>query len=142
VLVLWCWCCGAVVLVLVLVRWCCGVVVLWCWSSRVSGRPVLQTQYCFIPPPEFWCIDTSLHAFDDQLLASWVAWPARLVLGRYLCVSHVDKINTLIIINSISILTVTATCITLVAFPFAFSLCADDQKNEEERKKDLKIKIV
>jgi hypothetical protein len=74
VLVLWCWCCGAVVLVL------------WCWSIRVSGRPVLHTQYYFIPPPGFWCIDTSLHTFDDQLLASWVAWPARLVLGKYLCV--------------------------------------------------------
>jgi hypothetical protein len=60
----------------------------------------------------------------------------------FVCVSHVDKINTLMIINSISILTVTATCITLVAFPFAFSLCAGDKKNEEERKKDLKIKIV
>jgi hypothetical protein len=52
----------------------------------------------------------------------------------FVCVSHVDKINTLMIINSISILTVTATCITLVAFPFAFSLCAGDKKNEEERK--------
>jgi hypothetical protein len=62
-----CWCCGAVVLVL-----CCGadsgvvvlVLVLWCWcygcwSTRVRGRPVLHTQYCFISPPEFWCLDTS-----------------------------------------------------------------------------------
>jgi hypothetical protein len=57
-------------------------------------------------------------------------------------VSHVDKINTLMIINNISILTLTATCITLVEFPFAFSLCAGDRKNEEEKKKDLKIKIV
>jgi hypothetical protein len=44
--------------------------------------------------------------------------------------SHVDKINALMIINSIFILTVTATCITLVAFP----LCAGDKKNKEERK--------
>jgi ABC-type spermidine/putrescine transport system permease subunit I len=52
----------------------------------------------------------------------------------FVCVSHVDKTNTLMIINSISILTLTTTCITLVAFPFALSLCADDKKNEEERK--------
>jgi ABC-type spermidine/putrescine transport system permease subunit I len=63
-------------------------------------------------------------------------------LADILCVSHIDKINTLMIINSISILTVTATCITLVAFPFAFLLCAGDKKNKEEGKKDLKIKIV
>jgi hypothetical protein len=56
--------------------------------------------------------------------------------------SHVDKINTLMIINSIFILTVTATCITLVAFPFAFPLCAGDMKNREERKERLKIKVV
>jgi hypothetical protein len=37
------------------------------------------------------------------------------------------------IINSIFILTVTATCITLVAFPLAFPLCAG-KKNKEERK--------
>jgi hypothetical protein len=29
-----------------------------------------------------------------------MAWPARLVQGRYLCVSHVDKIILLMIINS------------------------------------------
>jgi hypothetical protein len=55
-------------------------------------------------------------------------------LADILCVSHVDKINTLMIINSISILTVTATCITLVAFPIAFPLRAGDKKNKEERK--------
>jgi hypothetical protein len=54
-------------------------------------------------------------------------------LADILCVSYVDKINTLMIINSISILTVTATCITLVAFPFAFPLCPG-KKNKEERK--------
>jgi hypothetical protein len=56
--------------------------------------------------------------------------------------SHVDKINTLMIINNIFILTVIATCITLVAFPFAFPLCAGDKKNKEERKERLKIKVV
>jgi hypothetical protein len=55
-------------------------------------------------------------------------------LADILCVSHVDKINTLMIINNIIILTVTATCITLVAFLFAFPLCAGDKKNKEERK--------
>jgi hypothetical protein len=54
-------------------------------------------------------------------------------LADILCVSHVDKINTLMIINSIFILTVTATCITLVAFPFAFTLCSA-KKNKEESK--------
>jgi hypothetical protein len=49
--VLWycgCWCCGAVVAVVL----CCGAV-LWCWSTRVPGRPVLHSQNCFIPPPSF-----------------------------------------------------------------------------------------
>jgi hypothetical protein len=59
------------------------LVLLWCWSTRVPGRPVSYTELFFILPPEFWCLDTSLHAFDDQLLASWVAWPASLILGRY-----------------------------------------------------------
>jgi hypothetical protein len=60
-------------------------------------------------------------------------------LADILCVSHVDKINTLMIINSISILAVTATCITLVAFSFAFPLCAGDKKNEEERKERFEV---
>jgi hypothetical protein len=52
VLVLWCWC-----------WWCwCW----WCWSTRVLGRPVSHIVFCFIPPPEFCCLDTSLHAFDDH----------------------------------------------------------------------------
>jgi hypothetical protein len=76
------WCCGCC--------GCCGagavVLVLWCWSTRVPGRLVLHTLNYFIPPPGFWWLDTSLHAFDDQLLACLVAWPARLVLGRYLWV--------------------------------------------------------
>jgi ABC-type spermidine/putrescine transport system permease subunit I len=54
----------------------------------------------------------------------------------FVCVSHVDKINTLMIINSISILTMTATCITLVAFPFAF-FCV--QVTRRMKKKERKI---
>jgi hypothetical protein len=75
------------------------------------------------------------------LLAGWLGRPAW-SLADILRVSHVDKINTLMIINSIFILTVAATCITLVAFLFAFSLCAGDKKNKEERKESLKIKVV
>jgi hypothetical protein len=47
-----------------------------------------------------WCLDTSKHASGDQLLACLVAWPARLVQGRYFGLSHVDKIILLMIINS------------------------------------------
>jgi hypothetical protein len=56
----WCWGVGAVVLVM-LVLWCW-----WCWLTRVLGRPVSHTVLCFILPPKFWCLDTSLHAFDDH----------------------------------------------------------------------------
>jgi hypothetical protein len=55
--------------------------------------------------------------------------------------SHVDKINTLMIINSNSILTITATCITLVAFPFLQFLCVQMARRMKKKgKKDLKIK--
>jgi hypothetical protein len=82
-----------------------------------------------------------MHLMTSCLLAGWLGQPDW-SLADILCVSHVDKINTLMIINSFSILTITATCITLVAFPFAFHLCAGDKKNKEESKKDLKFKIV
>jgi hypothetical protein len=40
-------CCGAGAVVL-----CWGaVVLLWCWSTRVPGRPVSHTLFCFIPSP-------------------------------------------------------------------------------------------
>jgi hypothetical protein len=69
-------CCG----VLVLVLWCAGAL---CWSARVLSRPVSHTVLSFILLPMCWCLDTSKHASGDQLLACLVAWPARLVQGRY-----------------------------------------------------------
>jgi hypothetical protein len=60
----------------------------------------------------------------------------------FVCVSHVDKINTLMIINSIFILLLLPLVLPWWHFPLHFPLCAGDKKNEEERKKDLKIKIV
>jgi hypothetical protein len=64
------WYCGAVVAVL----WCYGCygAVLWCWLTRVFGRPVLHSQDCFISPPGFWWLDTSLTCI-------W--WPAACLLG-------------------------------------------------------------
>jgi hypothetical protein len=72
-----------------------------------------------------------------------VVWPARLVLGRYLCVSHVDKIILLMIINSASF---KFDC--HLYYHGGFSLCiilcvqVIRRKKKEEKKKDLMIKIV
>jgi hypothetical protein len=63
-------------------------------------------------------------------------------LADILGVSHVDKINTLMIINSIFILLLLPLVLPWWHFPLHFPLCAGDKKNKEEGKKDLKIKIV
>jgi hypothetical protein len=126
VLVLWCWCC------------CCYAGVLCCDAGRLGFLvDQFHTQCSFYTPPwvlVFWHLLACIW-WLCCLLAGWLGRPAW-SLADILCVSHVDKINTLIIINSIFILIVTATCITLVAFPFAFPLCAG-KKNKEESKERL-----
>jgi hypothetical protein len=62
-------------------------------------------------------------------------------LADILDVSHVDKINTLMIINSIFILWLLPLVLPWWHFPLHFPLCAG-KKNKEEGKKYLKIKIV
>jgi hypothetical protein len=96
VLVLWCWCCGAGAGAVVLVL-CAGVgrlgflVDQFCTHSSVLYHPLGSDG-----------LTPLSNASGDQLLACLVAWPTRLVHGRYLCVSHVDKIIFLMIINSAS----------------------------------------
>jgi hypothetical protein len=94
-------CCGAGAVVLVLVL--CAVVLVLC-AGRLG---FLVDQFCTHSTVLYHPLGSDgltplSHASGDQLLACLVAWPARLVHGRYLCVSHVDKIILLMIINNAS----------------------------------------
>jgi hypothetical protein len=129
----WVFCAGAVVLVL----WC------WCWCCCGAGRlGFLVDQFhthCSVlyhPLSSGVLTPPCMHLMTSCLLAGWLGRPAW-SLADILCVSHVDKINTLMIINNISILTITATCITLVAFPFCNSFVCRWQ--EEWRRKERKM---
>jgi hypothetical protein len=60
----------------------------------------------------------------------------------FVCVSHVDKINILMIINSASFKFDCHLYYHGGFFSLYSPLYAGDKKNEEEKKKDLMIKIV
>ena len=135
----WVFCAGAVVLVM----WCCGavVLVLWCWCCGAGRLGFLVDQFythstvLYLPLSSGVLTPPYMHLMTSCLLAGWLGRPTW-SLADILGVSHVDKINTLMIINSIFHFTVTATCITLVAFLFVFSfLCRwqEEWRRKEER---------
>jgi hypothetical protein len=82
-----------------------------------------------------------MHLVTSCLLAWWLGWPDWFK-ADILCVSHIDKINTLMIINSIFIILLLPLVLPWWHFSLYSPFCAGDKKNEEEKKKDLMIKIV
>jgi hypothetical protein len=84
------WCCDAVVAgaVVLWVLWCCG-----CWSTRVSWSTSFALAELFYTTPlvSVGLTPLAMHLVTSCLLAWWLGRPDW-VHGRYLCVSHVDKI--------------------------------------------------
>jgi hypothetical protein len=148
----WCGCAGDVAGVAVLVMllvwlcwWCC-----WCGcAGDVAGRlgswstsfthsdPFISSPWVVVPwhlPACTWWL--------SYLLAGWLGRPAW-SLADILRVSHVDKINCLMIINSVFPLI----CYCHLYYPWWhfswYFLCLQVTKNNrEERKERMKIKVV
>jgi hypothetical protein len=112
----------------VLVLWLC-----WCCCAGRLGFLVDQfhKQWTFYTSPLVSGALTppSMHLVT-MLLASWVAWPASLVLGWYFGEWVMLIRSTLWWLSTVFPFYL----LPLVAFLFAFPLCAGDKKNKEERK--------
>jgi hypothetical protein len=137
----WCWC-GAVVLWL-LVLWCW---LLWCYGVVVAGRlGFLVDQFhthrtvLYHPLVSVGLTPLDMHLMTSCFLAWWLGRPDWFLGDICVCVSHVDKINILMIINSASF---KFDCHLYYHGGFSLCILLCMQVIRRMKKKDLKIKIV